>query len=79
MEKILLYSLWFCIGALQYKYSTIQKSNYTRIGGASPPYNGAGGQGYGAGGGGGGYIDSAPGYRFAGGNGTNGLVYIEWK
>ena len=61
--------------------NTVQfkNTNYTRIGGAVFPYYGAGGQGYGAGGGGGGYNDTGSNSRFAGGNGANGLVYIEWK
>ena len=38
-------------------------------------FSGKGGLGYGAGGGAGGY---EPDYRYGGGNGANGLVYIEW-
>lgn len=53
---------------------------------ASTPYFGGGGKGFGAGGGGGGFAGNTVtyptqpgnGWRFAGGNGTNGLVYIEW-
>ena len=52
---------------------------YVLLGIAPPPYNGAGGQGYGAGGGGGGFTNSGNQYRYAGGNGANGFVYIEWK
>ena len=60
--------------------NTVQfkNTNYTRIGEA-PQYYAAGGQGYGAGGGGGGYTNTGSQNRYAGGNGTNGLVYIEWK
>ena len=47
-------------------------------------YFGGGGKGFGAGGGGGGFAgdlnEGGPGtgWRFAGGNGTDGLVYVEW-
>ena len=46
--------------------------------GANPLYSGMGGQGYGAGGGSGGCdVDSCAGCD-AGGNGSPGLVYVEW-
>jgi Regulator of chromosome condensation (RCC1) repeat/Carbohydrate binding domain len=42
-------------------------------------FSGRGGHGFGGGGGGGGYEGSLPPYlRWAGGNGANGAVYIEW-
>lgn len=50
----------------------------------STPYFGGGGKGFGAGGGGGGFAgdlgEGGPGngWRYAGGNGTDGLVYVEW-
>lgn len=49
------------------------------IGTSPQPYCASGGQGYGAGGGGGGYTDSGSGNRYAGGNGADGLVYIEYN
>ena len=46
------------------------------IPGAGGGYAAYGGIGYGAGGGGGGAISGS--VMYAGGNGTNGLMYIEW-
>ena len=44
----------------------------------SSVYFGGGGNGYGAGGGAGEFVGNVSPNYFAGGNGVNGLVYIEW-
>ena len=41
-------------------------------------FSGKGGQGYGGGGGAGGYESSFCTFRYSGGNGAYGLVYVEW-
>lgn len=52
------------------------------LGGTSHEFSGKGRKGYGAGGGGGGieWVEKRTAeVHFSGGNGANGLVYIEWK
>lgn len=41
-------------------------------------FSAKGGAGYGGGGGAGGYNSSTSSFRYAGGNGANGVVYVEW-